>query len=310
MMTTLSQAVDDYIKVRRALGAKLTGYPRLLTDFVAYLEAAGASTVTTELAVAWARLPGDNAHRSYLSRRLCVVRGFARHLQAFDPATEVPPAQLVPGAPCRAEPYLYCEADVVAIMAAARSLTPTLRAATYETAIGLLKTTGMRVGEVIRLDQDDLDWDEGVLTIRDSKFNKSREVPLHPSTLAALRAYASRRDQLCPDPSSASFFVSQAGSRLVYVTVQGIFARLAHTAGLRARSSRCRPRLHDWRHCFASSTLLGWYRAGVDVEANLPLLSTYLGHTNPASTYWYLSAVPELLALAAERRERTLGVRP
>jgi len=174
----------------------------------------------------------------------------------------------------------------------------------------LLAVTGARVGELIRLDRDHVDWGEGVLVVWDSKFNKSRELALKPSTLDALSAYAAQRVQYCPRPKSASFFVSSAGNRLAYNTVRPTFSRLACQAGLKARSDRCRPRIHDMRHSFAVHTVLGWYRAGLDVEAHLPLLSTYLGHTSPSSTYWYLSAVPELLALAAERRERTLGVRP
>lgn len=307
-MSALHQAVQDYLMVRRALGSKLEGYQRLLEAFVTYLEAAGAGTVTTELALCWARLPGADAHPAYLGRRLCVVRGFARHLKAFDPATEVPPARLLPMRECRAIPYLYSDQEIAALIRAARALTPTLRAGTYETVIGLLRVAGLRIGEVIRLDREDLDFRAGVLSIWDSKFNKSRQVPLHPSTLEALSAYTHLRDAQCPEPSAPSFFLSHTGNRLVYNTVQSTFSRLAGSAGLGARSGRCRPRLHDARHTYASSVLLDWYRHGVDVEANLPLLSTYLGHAGPASTYWYLSACPELLGLAAERREHTLGV--
>jgi integrase/recombinase XerD len=308
-VSDLHQAVEDYIAVRRALGSKLERRPQLLEDFVAFVEAAGATTVTTELAVAWATLPGSDAHPTYLSNRLCAVRGFARHLQAFDPATEVPPVQLLPRPKCRAIPYLYSDADIAALMRAARSLTPALRAATYETLIGLLSVTGMRVGEGLRLARDDVDWDEGVLTIWDSKFGKSREVPLHRSALDALKVYEQRRDELCPDPKTASFFVSPAGTRLVYVTVQKAFSRLVEDAGLGPRSPGRRPRMHDMRHSLACTVLLGWYRDGVDVEAHLPVLSTFLGHGTPSSTYWYLSAVPELLALAAERRDHMRGVR-
>jgi integrase/recombinase XerD len=309
-MSAFGETVQDYLMVRRALGFKLEGYARLLADFVAYLEAAGATTLTTELAVAWAKLPGPGAHPAYVGKRLCVARGFARHLQAFDPATEVPPTGVLASRTCRAVPFLYSTAEIAALMAAARSLTPALRAATYETLIGLLSVTGARVGELLRLDRDDLDWNEGLLTLRGSKFGKSREVPLHPSALDALNAYARRRDQLCPRPEEASFFVSAAGARLIYNTVQSTFSRLTRQAGLKPRSTRCRPRLHDARHTFASTILLGWYRAGADVEARLPLLSAYLGHATPADTYWYLSAVPELLSLVAQRRERTLAVRP
>ena len=307
-MSALRHAVDDYLRVRRALGSKLEGHDRLLADFVAYMETAGAPAITTELALRWAKLPGDGAHPSYLARRLGAVRGFARHIQAFDPATEVPPAELLPYRECRATPYLYTDADVAALMAAARSLRPALGAATYETLVGLLVVTGSRVGELIRLDRDDVDWDEGVLRIRDTKFGKSREVPLHPTTLDALGVYALVREELCPRATAPSFFVSPAGTRLVYVTVQATFARMVRHARLAARSQRCRPRLHDTRHSFAVAVLLEWYRAGVDVEAHFPLLTTYLGHARPSDTYWYLSAVPELLALAAERREHPLGV--
>ena len=305
-MSDLREMLEDYLTVRRGLGFKLEDYPWMLGDFLSYLEAAGACTVTADLALAWALQPGDGAHPSYLGKRLSVVRGFARHLQAFDPATEVPSTDLLRWQQCRATPYLYSDADIVALMRAARALTPRLRAITYETLVGLLAVTGARVGELIGLDRQDVDWDEGALVITYSKFNKSRELALHPSTIDALRAYARERDELCREPEGASFFVSTRNTRLVYVTVQRVFANLARTADLRPHSKQCRPRLHSTRHTFACTTLLGWYRAGVDVEANLPLLSTYMGHANPANTFWYLSAVPDLLALAAERRERTL----
>jgi integrase/recombinase XerD len=308
-MSALHKAVDDYIWVRRCLGFKLEDYPWMLYDFVGYLQAAGASTVTTELAVAWAQLPGQGAHPSYLGKRLCVVRGFAQHLAAFDPATEVPSADLLHWKECRATPYIYSDSDIAALMEAARSLKPALRAATYETLIGLLKVTGARIGELINLDKEDVDLDDGVLVIRYSKFNKSRELPLHTSTVEALKAYAAVRDRLCPKPKAPSFFVSTVSKRLVYVTVQHTFSLITCNAGLQARSKRCRPRLHDARHSFACATLLGWYRSGVDVQAHLPLLSTYMGHARPENTYWYFSAIPELMSLAAQRREQTVRVR-
>ena len=309
-MSALHRAVDDYISLRRSLGFKLEDYPWMLHGFVSYLETTGATTVTAELAVAWAQRPGQQAHPSYLGKRLCVVRGFARHLAAFDPATEVPSADLLHWQECRAAPYIYSDAEINALMAEARSLQPELRAATYETLIGLLTVTGARVGELLGLDNDDVDFDDGVLVIRYSKFNKSRELPLHASTSEALKAYAAARDRLCPRSKTPSFFVSTVHKRLVYVTVQHTFSQLADTAGLRPRSPRCRPRLHDARHSFACATLLGWYRTGVDVQARLPLLSTYMGHARPENTYWYLSAIPELLSLAAQRRTQAERCRP
>ncbi len=303
-MTDLRQALDDYLAIRRALGFKLQRVGQMLPGFVTYMEQAGAATITTELALAWAKQPAGGA--AWWRIRLRAVRGFARHVQSVDPCTEVPPGDLLPAPPTRATPYLYSESDVGRLMTAARALASPLKAVTYETLVGLLATTGMRMGEAIRLDRADLDWDNGVLTVRSSKFGKSREVPLHPSTLGALRAYQRRCDQLCPRPKAPSFFISTTGTRLDQPTVGATFVMLARQAGLRPRSLRCRPRPHDLRHSFAVRTLLNWYRAGDNVESKLPLLSTYLGHVSPASTYWYLTAAPELLALASKRLEHAL----
>jgi integrase len=234
-----------------------------------------------------------------------VVRGFARWLAAFDPATEVPPAGLLPARSRRADPYPYTDADIAALMAAARAIALPLKAATYETLIGLLAVTGMRVGEAIGLDRADLDQENAILTIRGAKFGKSRQVPLHPGTAGALDAYSSVRDRLCPRPASPALLISTAGTRLIYKNVHRKWLDLARQAGLRPRSARCRLRPHDLRHRFAVVTLLGWYRDGADVAAQLPRLSAYLGHASPADTYWYLTAAPELLALAASRIETT-----
>lgn len=306
-MSALHEAVDDYIAVRRCLGFKLVAYPWMLHDFVDYLEAHGESKITTQLALEWAQRPGAGSHLSYLGKRLCVVRGFARHLRAFDPATEVPAAYLMGWQSCRATPYIYSEADIQAVMSAAGSLKPESRAFTYETLVGLLFVTGARVGEMIRLDRDDIDWDDAVVVIRYSKFGKSRELPLHPSTVDSLVRYAEVRDRVCPQPETSSFFVNTLGRRLAYETVQQVFNKLTDAAGLRARSDNCRPRIHDIRHSLACTTLIDWYRSGVDVQAQLPVLSAWLGHAKPENSYWYLSAVPELLALAAERRQQHQG---
>jgi integrase len=194
-------------------------------------------------------------------------------------------------------------------MEAAGKLRSPLRRATLQTLVGLLYVTGMRVGEAIRLDRDDVDLIRGLLLVRDSKFGKSRELPVHESTTVALRAYARQRDELCPEASSPAFFVSLAGTRLLYCNVHLAFLGFVRDAGLTPRSPTCRPRPHDLRHSFAVETLTGWYRDGGDVESRLPSLSTYLGHVHPANTYWYLSAAPELLGLAAERLESATEVR-
>ena len=302
-MTGLDVAVKDYLALRRAFGYKLKATEYLLRQFVRYLEDCGAPTVTTEHALAWARGP-ENGDPSWWALRLSVVRGFATYLQTIDPVCEVPPRDALPRGKHRATPYLYSGDEIGALLRATDSLRATFRAATYRTLIGLLATTGMRVGEAIRLDVADVDLDAGVLTIRLSKFGKTREVPLHETSVAALRTYLRRRNQLDPWPRTAAVFVSAAGTRLCYSGVRGTFQLLARQAGLAPRSAGCRPRLHDLRHSFAVHTLLDAYRNGLDVQERLALLSTYLGHSDPAATYWYLSAAPELLGLAAVRLDQ------
>lgn len=301
-MSALSEAAEDYLRLRRSLGHDLAEAHRLLPRFVIYLDAIAAPTVTIEAALAWAQQPESDPGSSVWPRRMTVARGFARHMAGIDARTEIPPLGLIPSRQRWRPPFIYSPADVAALTAQARSIRGRLPAATHGTVIGLLAATGMRVGEAIRLDRADIDWTAGVLLIRDSKFGKSRHVPVLGCTLAALKRYARARDQLCATPITPSFFVSMRGTRIIYPVVQQVFRRLCDTARVGAGSAT-RPRIHDLRHTFAVRTLLEWYRAGEDVEARLPTLSTYLGHRDPRSTYWYLSAAPELLALAAGRLE-------
>lgn len=301
-MSALAEHVQNYLQVRRALGFKLIGEGQLLREFVAFAEAAGQRTVTTRIALEWARRPASGSP-NYLSRRLRAVRGFARYLKALDPPCEVPPLELLPASKYRPAPYLFSDREILALMAAARWLRPPLRAATFETLIGLLACTGLRIGEAVHLDRDDVDLDNQVLIVRDSKFGKSREVLLHESAVRALVDYGERRDRLCPDVRERSFFITTRGTRLAHPTVYMPFRALLKQAGIEYPSPARRVRIHDLRHSFAVKTLLGWYRDGGDVAARMPLLSTYLGHVDPAATYWYLSAAPQLLALAAERLE-------
>jgi integrase len=306
-MSPLHDKLADYLRIRRALGYKLERAEKLLLQYLEYLDALGAEQVTIENAVAWATLPalGKDAH--WWAFRLSVLRGFAKYLHALDDTHQVPPADLLPNRIHRAVPYLYSPEEILALMAATSTLHGELRQATYRTLIGLLSVTGMRVGEAIRLDRHDLDLRHGVLTVRDTKFGKSRELPVHASTVDALGSYLRRRDRLCPEPVTDAALISPAGTRLLYTNVHSTFRELRRRAGLLARSAACRPRIHDVRHTFAVRTMLGWYREGVEVQPLLPLLSTYLGHVHPKSTYWYLTAAPELLGLAAERLERSEG---
>jgi integrase/recombinase XerD len=304
-MSALDRHLGDYLALRRALGFKLERSGALLAQFVAFTEEAGADILTIELALAWARLP-KGASPIWVATRLAVVRRFARHLAVVDPAHEVPPDDLLAVRVTRPTPYLYAPDEITALMEATRDLANPLKAATFETLVGLLACTGLRAGEAMRLDRGDFDAEQALLTVRDSKFGKSRQVLLHDTTVAALGRYGKRRDELCPSPQAPALFLSSTGARLCHAVLQPTFVGLLLRSGVGASAPR-RPRVHDLRHSFTVATLLGWYRDGADVAARMPALSTCLGHVDPSSTYWYLSASPELLALAADRLEVAFG---
>jgi integrase/recombinase XerD len=309
-MNDLRLAAQEYLAIRRGVGFKLDHVERLLFEFVEFMDSRGTTRITSELALQWATRPAA-ASPGWWKSRLCAVRGFARYVSGLDPSTEIPPTNLLPRhniGSNRATPYIYSESEVVALMTAARSIRSPLTAATCQTLIGLLSVTGMRVGEVLRLARDDLDGDRGLLIVRHSKFDRAREVPLHASTVNALRDYAHLRDQRFPSARSDSFFVSRAGNPISYRTMNWHFERLVRAANLQPRSTRCRPRMHDLRHRFACLTLEDWYDAGVEVQPKLPLLATYLGHIDPSSTYWYLSGQPRLMANAVRRLETGIRV--
>jgi integrase/recombinase XerD len=306
----LRQAAEDYLAMRRALGFTLVRDGQMLMSFISTLEQAGAASITTELAVTWAVRTRPGVNPACWNRRLTVVRLFARHLRAIDPSTEIPPAELMACRYRRVAPHLYTLEEITALVRAAAALQHPLRALNYQTLIGLLAVTGMRVGEACHLDRADVDLDAGVLTVRAGKLGKVREVPLHPTATQALRAYGQQRDQLCRAVSTPGFFVNTRGNRLAARRVPGVFAELRDAAGVRPVPGGRDPRMHDLRHSFCVATMLDWYRADVDVHAHLPLLSTYLGHVDPVSTYWYLQAAPELLALAAGRLACFLGELP
>ena len=303
-MSGLRARAEEYLVMRRALGFKLETWGPRLMSFIAFCEERGAATVTTDLAVQWATTPARGGdHEAYQARRLDVVRIFARHLQPLDPATLVPPEDVLDRRQWRIPPYLYSPQEVTALMDAARTLQPAFRARTWKTLIGLLAVTGMRQGEACRLRLQDVDLNAGTVTIADSKFGKSRMVFLHPTAAAALRAYSRARDEAFPGPAARTFLVNSLGRPLDSGSTPKTFAVLVAAAGIKAPPGQRAPRLHDLRHVFTVSTLLDWYRDGGDVQARLPVLSTWLGHVDPKSTYWYLSAVPELLGLAAARLE-------
>ena len=303
-MSPLSRHVEDYLRLRRALGYKLERAGHLLPKLVAYLEAAGSPTLTTELAVSWARLPA-RARPNHWAARLAVARGFARYLRTIEPATEVPPAGVFPSRRHRPAPYLWSQRDTCRLLDGARTLHPPLRAATYEALFGLLAVSGMRVGEAVALDRDDVDLEAGVITIRHAKFDRTRLVPLHATTTAALCTYTTERDRLCPAPGSVAFFLSSAGTPLNRSDVAKTLRRITTAIGLRGATAH--PTAHQLRHSFAVRTLIGWQRSGASIDERIATLSIYLGHVSPADTYWYLSAAPELMALAADRLDSRFG---
>jgi len=307
-MTPLLKAVDDYLSLRRRLGYKLTDPGRYLHQFVSFLDQQGAPHITTDLALGWAMQPA-RAQPAYWAARLRAVRLFAQHHSASDPCTEIPPLGLLPYRVRRKLPYIYSLTEIRRLLAATKDLYSTtgLRSWTYSTLIGLLAVTGLRISEALGLNRDDVDPRQGVLTIRRAKFNKTRLVPVHPTTRDALRLYARRRERIHPRPKTQSFFVSEWGTRLEQSCVSRTFYKLSRWVGLRGPTDHHGPRIHDFRHAFAVRTVLRWYREGVDVDPRMPVLSTYLGHGHVSDTYWYLSSVPELLRLAATRLERSPG---
>jgi integrase len=302
----LSAALAQYVEIRRALGSTLVEPASTLAQFVAFLEREGATHITTALAVQWAMAP-QGVQRATWARRLSMVRRFATWRQAQDPQTEVPPCGVLPAHRRRRRPHIFTDSEVRQLMAETAHLRSRtgLGPLSYATLIGLLAATGLRPGEALALDTTDVDRDAGLLTIRQSKFGKSRVVPIDDSTRDALREYETRRTALCPRPQSPALLLSEHGHRLGGNATRRMFAVVSCAVGLRPPRQDRRwghgPRLQDLRHTFATRRLVEWYQAGVDVSRVLPTLATYLGHVGIGLTYWYIEAVPELLAHARTR---------
>lgn len=309
-MISLRRQLDDYLKLRRQLGFKLELAGQMLRQFVRFAEQEKAAFITIKLALRWATSPA-RLTPARNATRLGYVRGFARYLSALDPRTEVPPAGLLPGQFCRRTPHLYQDDDIVRLIEAARHLDPTnaFKGLAYATLFGLLAATGLRISEATGLEREDADLRRSLLLIRRAKGNKTRLVPLHPTARRALTRYAALRDRSFPEPQCPKFFVSERGTRLSNHTVNRWFHWAACQIGLRQHGRRRGPRVHDLRHYFAVRTLLRWYRSDTNVDAHLPELSTYLGHGGVQHTYWYLSAVPELLQLATRRWQQQEATR-
>jgi integrase/recombinase XerD len=303
-MKPLGQAVKDYLALRRSLGFKLLEYGDCLHEFVSFLKKNRAAHITNKLAVEYATQRQYEKPVSW-SRRLIIVRGFASYRIGADPRTEIPSGGLLPFRSQRARPYIYSHDELRRLLKAALKMESPhpLQPHTYCCLFGLLAVSGLRVGEAINLQPQDVDWPAGVLTIRGAKFGKSRLVPLHPSTRAVLLDYAKRRDEIYARRPVEYFFVTSRGTKLEKPNLSRIFRELSRQVGIRKPGVRNGPRLHDFRHRFAVETLLRWYRRGEQVTRRMPVLSTYLGHVNVTGTYWYLTNTPELMAAASELLE-------
>ena len=305
-MSALGDSLETYLALRRGLGSELRRPGAYLRRFVEFLDREGVAVITTKLALRWATAPA-NATPATWAGRLDDVRRFAAWQSATDPRTEVPPRGLLPDRYRRRPPYIYSDDEVERIVREAARLPSLLglRAHTYATLFGLLAATGLRLGEALALDRDDVDLRAGVLAIRRAKFGKSRFVPVHESARTALQRHAKQRDLLLPRPASPAFLLSERGTRVTQCSARYNFVVVSRAIGLRPPANGHHhgrgPRLHDMRHRLAAMTLVRWYREGRDVERELPKLSTYLGHVHVADTYWYIEAVPELLQLATER---------
>lgn len=300
MSATFTELAESYLAMRRGLGYRLERQASYLRGFAAYLDRSGiVGPVSLERGVEWAcaTTPRDPHNPA---RRLMIVRGFLRYLAGLDGATEIPPVGLL-GPTChRTPPHVYTDEEIESLLQAAALLSPTggLRPQCYVTLFALLACTGLRITEATRLTCDDVDLGAGVLNIRAGKGGKPRLVPLHPSASEPLIAYASRRDRL---GRSGGFFRTDREEHLTYAAVRSTFERLRRKLGWDGEGRARVPRIHDLRHRMVVKRVLLWHAESADVDAKLPALATYLGHTLVSGLYWYFSATPELLEIVGER---------
>ena len=297
MMTSLTQLATDYLAIRRSLGTSLDKNERYITSYIGYAADHGLETITTDSTTAWAKQPGGDP--AYLAARYNAVEIFSRWAHCLDPRHDSLPPLPRSHRNQRLIPHLYSDTEVRALMDLTDTLHTRIRKATLRTLIGLLAVTGLRISEAINLDRTDVT--PGLLTITNTKFSKSRLVPIHTSVDTALATYSTLRDETFTHPQSDAFFLSSVGKRLEYKNVHYTFHRLTDRAGIAPLSDSCRPRIHDLRHTFAHNVVRDTYLSGHNPTEIMPILATYLGHINPASTYWSLTAAPDLLAAAATK---------
>lgn len=300
--------LKDYLALRRSLGFKLQKHEETLREFLRFFAAQKASYLTTKLALEWARKP-QNTDPAWWTDRLSMLRGFAAYWKTIDPRTELPSLHILVPQYKRPRPCIYTHQQIVQILAATRRLS-SRDSFTFWTLFGLLAVTGMRVGEALALNDADVDLKCGTITIRDAKLNKSRLLALHPTTRRVLKRYVRKRNQHFPRRKIGSFFAVLDGRRPSHGVVWKTFKRVLIQLGLRKPSQQKGPRLHDFRHTFTVRALIGFYQGGQGVEEKIHALSTYLGHKGIRCTYWYLTAVPELMSLVLSRLEKKIGGAP
>ncbi len=309
---SLQTRIAHYSAERQRLGFSGHSEMYALRSFARHVRTVGhRGPLTVELMAQWAKCDshGSNDPLTW-ARRLKLLRTFLRWLQQFEPRTEVPDDTIFGRLPERLAPHIYSEQELIDLLSAARRLGPTpgLRGVIYETLFGLIASTGMRISEALLLHNEDVDLKHGLLTIHQTKFGKSRQVPMHPSTVDALRRYRWVRDLASISVrGDAPFFVGTRGrlrgQPLTTHQVERVFAGLREQLGWMNRGTHHAPRIHDLRHTFVVRRIVQWQALGVDVDQAMLSLSTYVGHAMVTNTYWYLSAIPELMALAAERFE-------
>jgi len=305
-MNTLRQDLHEYLNMRRNLGFKLHEAGKALLDFIIFMERQNAPYITSALALSWAQQP-VNVQPAYWASRLSFVRCFARYCSSSDPRTQIPPSALLPFKTKRARPYLYTDEEIRNLLCAAlkmphRYKNGALLPRGYYCLFGLLSVSGMRLGEARNLKVEDIDLDNAVLTVHEAKFGKTRLIPLHDSTCKVLTDYLTRRHQHWAGRTVSSYlFVSSWGNKLDNGQIHRAFYTLSRQIGLRGITAHHGPRLHDFRHRFATNTLINWYKSNQDPQRLLPLLSAYLGHVHIADTQWYLEASPELMLEAMHR---------
>jgi integrase len=297
---------NEYITFRRNLGFALNIEGAELLRFARYADRIGhIGPITTDLAVRWAKLP-EQADPLYWARRLDIVRRFARYRSLYDADTEIPPEKLLGSSYRRPEPHIYSKDEINMLLKAASGLGPIggLRPQTYVTLFSLLSCSGLRISEALRLTRNDVGLDSGIVTVRATKYKKNRLVPLHRSARQGMRRYACYRDRYHPVPKSDAFFLTEFATALKYWSVMWTFCSLRKSLGWTAKNGARPPMIHGFRHTFAVRRLISWYKSGANVDQKIPALSTYLGHSKVTDTYWYLTAVPELLKITSNRFER------